>query len=192
MKEPYEKGLASRSAPTPTPLTVTSWVWHGPGVHAGQLLSSEIITFACRPCPDMGKATRSPTLWRVDGRRGGVLDPVHVWKLQTREPGDPMGFRTATWHMPRGGTVGEGPWPYVRHARPWEVRWSHSTREAGEQNQNAGSGACGGKGTTRGKWRNDCACAGHRAGSASEFTDGASTARKDGSISTVEPKGRAV
>ena len=45
MKEPYEQGLASHSAPTPTLETVTSRVWHGQGVHAGQPLSSEISTF---------------------------------------------------------------------------------------------------------------------------------------------------
>jgi len=42
MKESYEKGLASHSAPNPTLRTVTSWVWHGQGEHAGQPLSSEI------------------------------------------------------------------------------------------------------------------------------------------------------
>ena len=30
---------------------------------------------------------------RAVPRRGGVSGPVHVWKLQTREPGDPMGVR---------------------------------------------------------------------------------------------------
>ena len=41
MKESYEKGLANRSAPNPTPAMVTSRVWHGQGVHAGQVFSSE-------------------------------------------------------------------------------------------------------------------------------------------------------
>ena len=26
---------------------------------------------------------------------------MHVWKLQTREPGDPVGFRQAWWHVHR-------------------------------------------------------------------------------------------
>ena len=30
--------------------------------HAGQLLSSEITIFACRPCPDKGKATLRASL----------------------------------------------------------------------------------------------------------------------------------
>jgi len=55
MKESYEKGLANRSALNPTLKTVTSWVWHGQGVHVGQLLSSEIIISACRHCPDGGR-----------------------------------------------------------------------------------------------------------------------------------------
>ena len=65
MKESYEKGLANRSAPNPTLMRVTSWVWHGQGVHAGQPLSSEITSSACRPCPVLGKATSSePTMAR--------------------------------------------------------------------------------------------------------------------------------
>ena len=59
MKESYEKGLANRSAPNPTLMRVTSWVWHRQGVHAGQVLSSEITPSACRPCPVLGKATSS-------------------------------------------------------------------------------------------------------------------------------------
>lgn len=45
MKESYEKGLASRSAPNPTLVAEMSRVWHGLGVHAGQPWSSEISTF---------------------------------------------------------------------------------------------------------------------------------------------------
>ena len=52
MKESYEKGLANRSASNPTLAMVTSRVWHGQEVHAGQVLSSEITTFACPHCPD--------------------------------------------------------------------------------------------------------------------------------------------
>lgn len=57
MKEPYGKGLATHSGPE-------SCAGHGnmmgealTRAHAGQPLSSEITTSACRPCPDMGKAT---------------------------------------------------------------------------------------------------------------------------------------
>lgn len=43
MKESYEKGLANRSASNPTLAMVTSRVWHGQEVHAGQVLSSPVI-----------------------------------------------------------------------------------------------------------------------------------------------------
>jgi len=57
MKESYGKGLATRLGPE-------SCAGHGnmagealTGVHAGQPLSSEIISPACRPCSVRGKAT---------------------------------------------------------------------------------------------------------------------------------------
>ncbi len=101
MKESYEKGLANRSAPNPTLTTVTSWVWHGQGVHAGRVLSVD-----WSPKSPLSRAhavltvegnTRHDASWQVVPRHGGVLDPVQVWKLQTREPGDPIGFRRAAW-----------------------------------------------------------------------------------------------
>ena len=45
--------------------------------------------------------TRHDDPWPVVPRRGGVVDPVHVWKLQTREPGDPVGFRQAVCDVHR-------------------------------------------------------------------------------------------
>ena len=57
MKESYGQGLATRPGPE-------SCAGHGnrtgealTGVHAGQPLSSEIISPACRPCSVRGKAT---------------------------------------------------------------------------------------------------------------------------------------
>ncbi len=55
MRESYEEGLANRSASNPTLAMVTSRVWHGQEVHAGQVFSSEIITLACPHCPDGGR-----------------------------------------------------------------------------------------------------------------------------------------
>lgn len=57
------------------------------------ILSSEILTFVRRPCPVKGKTTRLGPLWRVSKWHGGVVEPKHVWKLQTREPVDPTSFR---------------------------------------------------------------------------------------------------
>ena len=61
------------------------------------ILSSEILTFVRRPCPVMGKTTRLAASRRAAKRHGGVVEPKHVWKLQTREPGDPIGFRNDSW-----------------------------------------------------------------------------------------------
>ena len=49
--------------------------------------------------------------------RGGVEEPVHAWKLEAREPGDPIGFHFVWWRIhPKversenatGGTVNTG------------------------------------------------------------------------------------
>ena len=55
MKESYEKGLASRSAPNPTLATVMPRVLHGLGVHAGQPLSSEISSYRVPTLSDCGE-----------------------------------------------------------------------------------------------------------------------------------------
>ena len=68
--------------------------------NAGQLLSSEITNFACRSCPDREKATSSPPLlarWTTDAAES--REPVHAWTFQAREPGDPIGFPIARWHI---------------------------------------------------------------------------------------------
>ena len=63
MKESYEEDLANRfglqrrgDCGNNVVLSVRT---EG---QAGQLLSSEITTFACRPCPDKGKATSRASL----------------------------------------------------------------------------------------------------------------------------------
>ena len=67
--------------------------------NAGQPLSSEIITSVCRSCPVWEKATSSLPAWQgIDGH-GGVVEPVHAWKFQVREPGGPIGFLTASWRI---------------------------------------------------------------------------------------------
>jgi hypothetical protein len=62
MKEPYEEGLANRLGPASCAGDGNIAGVAGTGVHAGQVLTSEITVSACRPCPDMGKATRKLTL----------------------------------------------------------------------------------------------------------------------------------
>jgi len=73
------------------------------------ILSSEILTFVCRPCHVMGKTTRLSASWRAIKRHGGVVEPQHVWliyqhKLQTREPGDPIGLLITSWRIAKMGS----------------------------------------------------------------------------------------
>ena len=63
MQEPYEEGLANRLGPASCAGDGDIAGVAGTGVHAGQVLNSEIIPPVCRPCPDMGKATRLLTLF---------------------------------------------------------------------------------------------------------------------------------
>src|SRR5262249_14734182 len=73
-----------------------------------------------------------------------VGDPVHAWKPFARETGDPTGTRRR-WD---GGSAGEGHKPQSRHARPWEVGRSRSTREAAERRRGRPvRGGGGGKAT---------------------------------------------
>ena len=108
MKESYEQGLASHSALTPTLATVTLRVLHGEGVHAGQPLSSEIRFSRADLVSSWGRQYGQRRQRRVDARRGGVTDPVHAWKLQAREPGDPAGFpRSQAACSPIAGSIRE-------------------------------------------------------------------------------------
>lgn len=63
MKEPYEEGIANRLGPGSCAGDGNIAGVARTGVHVGQVLTSEITTSACRPCPDMGKATRQLTLF---------------------------------------------------------------------------------------------------------------------------------
>lgn len=50
----------------------------------------------CRRRPLHRKATREGALLRAPERPLAVLDPMHVWNLSAREPGDPTTARG--WH----------------------------------------------------------------------------------------------
>ena len=60
-------------------------------VHAGPVLSS-VNRFI--PSADVVQTAEGNIIasdrWRARDGRGGVEDLAHVWKLQAREPGDPM------------------------------------------------------------------------------------------------------
>ena len=100
---------------------------------------------ACRPCPAMGKATRKAAQNGESPEDAAESENLSMHGNSRREN------REIPSASPKWGTVGEGHWPYVRHVRGWEVRWSHSTYETGEQNRNTGSGVRGGKGATEGE-----------------------------------------
>ena len=57
MKEPHRKGVANRSNPESCAGGANIAGEALTGAHAGQPLSSEIISSACRPCSDKRKAT---------------------------------------------------------------------------------------------------------------------------------------
>ena len=91
MKESYSEVLARHAGPE-------SYADDGnivgvatAGVHAGPVLSS-VNSFI--PCADGVQAPEGKiiagVLWRARRGHGGVEDLVHVWKLQAREPGDPI------------------------------------------------------------------------------------------------------
>jgi hypothetical protein len=61
------------------------------GGSIGQLLSSEILTFVCRPRPDMGKATSHCS--RNGKSSADTAESINLsmcGKSKTREPGDPI------------------------------------------------------------------------------------------------------
>ena len=66
----------------------------------GQLLSSDIFTFACRSYPVREKATPSPPLparWTTDAAES--IEPAHARTFQAREPGSPFGFFIERWRI---------------------------------------------------------------------------------------------
>jgi len=92
MKVPYGEGLASHTGPE-------SCVYTRKGI--GEALTGEVRagllsreryskTLGCRRCPQKRKATLVTSLSRDVIGPCVVKDPVHVWKLLTREPGGPM------------------------------------------------------------------------------------------------------
>ena len=84
--------------------------------------------FAGRSCSIVEKATTPTPLRRGGGVCGGVEDPEHAWKFQTREPGEPSGVRITGC-----GPVGKRLGRYGRPGRRRAVRWVRSTCEADEQ-----------------------------------------------------------
>jgi hypothetical protein len=94
MKESYSEDVASHAGPELYAGDGNIAGVATTGVHAGQVLSSEMRIFPCAdPFRIVGRPHRASRSWRAKHGHGGVEDPVHVWKLQAREPGDPISFR---------------------------------------------------------------------------------------------------
>jgi hypothetical protein len=92
MKESYSEILARYAGPE-------SYAVHGnvegvatAGVHSGQMieLRNEYLSSVCRHTRLTGRQHRGGHYGETILGHGGVLEPWHGWKLQTREPGDPV------------------------------------------------------------------------------------------------------
>jgi hypothetical protein len=92
MKESYSEVLAKHAGPE-------SYAGHGnmagvatAGVHAGPEIE---LRYQAIPRAHTVKLvegnSESIATGKIDFGRGGVEGPEHAWKLQTREPGDPIG-----------------------------------------------------------------------------------------------------
>ena len=83
-----------------------------PGGSVGQLLSSEIIPFVCRPRPDVGKATSSRSLFcEIDVDTAESENLSMRGQSKTREPGDPVGPECKSHHWAkRFGGQGTTQW----------------------------------------------------------------------------------
>lgn len=91
MKESYSESLASHAGPESyadrgnTLGVVTAGVHPGPEIELRKQVDP-----LCRHPLARGRQHLPGRHWRALGGRGGVEDLEHGWKLQTREPGDPL------------------------------------------------------------------------------------------------------
>ena len=110
MQKSYSEVLARRAGPESYAEGGNTLGVATAGVHAGPVLSSVNLPCADVVQPAEGNIDRA--YWQARFEYGGVEDLVHVWKLQTREPGDPIGSLATTLR-----TVSE---PHRGHG--WHVR----------------------------------------------------------------------
>jgi hypothetical protein len=104
MQQPYKKGVANHLGPESCADGREAVGEALTGGHAGQPLSSEITTSACRPSPDQGKATRGTAL-----PRERLPDAAESETLSMRGSSMRENRETSGTPMPFGrGTVGEG------------------------------------------------------------------------------------
>jgi RNA-directed DNA polymerase len=99
MQEPYKKGVASRLGPESCANGRKVMGEALTGEHAGQPLSSEITTSACRPCPDRGKATSGVAL------REQLTNAAESESLCMRESSERENRETPGTATPVGGVA---------------------------------------------------------------------------------------
>lgn len=94
MKESYSEVLARHAGPESyagdgnITGVVTAGVHPGPDIE----LRKQAVPM-CRHTLACGRQHQPGRYWRDVAGLGGVEDLEHGWKLQTREPGDPMSLR---------------------------------------------------------------------------------------------------
>ena len=112
MQKSYSEVLARRAGPESYAEGGNTLGVATAGVHAGPVLSSVNRFIPCADVVQTAEGNIARAYWQARFEHGGVEDLEHVWKLQTREPGDPISSLATT---PR--TVSE---PHRGHG--WHVR----------------------------------------------------------------------
>ena len=103
MKESYGEDLASHSGLEPYADDGNVMGVASARGNAGQLLSSEINVSRADLVVSWGRQHGQRRYGRAVAQRGGVVEPVHAWTFQAREPGDPVGFLKAAAYLPLAG-----------------------------------------------------------------------------------------
>jgi RNA-directed DNA polymerase len=111
MQEPYEEGLANRLGPASCAGDGDIAGVAGTGVRVGQVLTSEITVPACRPCPDMGKATRQLTLFGES--TGDAAESKTLSMRGTFQRGNRETPETSTHDLAASGPGGGERWEKV-------------------------------------------------------------------------------
>ncbi len=186
MKESYSEDLASHAGPELYAGDGNVMGVATTGVHAGQPLSSEITCLVCRRSAANGRQYRACRQGEI---RSGTTESetLSMRGNSKRENREIPGVSNKLWRV---GTAGKRLRRYSQLASSWEVRWSHSTCEAGEQNRNPGGGACGGKGITQGKCDSQSAPTGLSAGILWEASARVATAGRDDKYLDRHTQGR--
>ncbi len=96
MKESYSEVLARHAGPESYADRGNTLGVATAEVHAGPVLSSVNIFIPCADVVQTAEGNIDRAIWQARFGHGGVEDLVHVWKLQAREPGDPIGSSAAT------------------------------------------------------------------------------------------------